>query len=167
VSDPKDLLRAIHKSLWPNGAPPDLPAPPEHEQAIAPDTEPEDRPVAAKKKKTAKKKTPAKKAPVKPVPEQLETDTDLEHVKGPFCKGGFPSESIKLKGKDELVIVHCDACKCSHYYLAQPAGKDRFTVHELILGEEVCWAPKTPSGDMDTETAMEHLEDDVEEHDGE
>lgn len=120
-------------------------------------------PVAPKK--TAAKKTPAKKAAAKPKSVEL-TEGELDLVRCPRIKGGFPTESVKLKGKDELLIVYCDACRCTHYYIAQPQADkpDRFNVHALLLGEEVCWVPGTPSGDMDTEAAMEHVEDEVGEH---
>ena len=116
--------------------------------------------------KTAATKKAAKK-PAAPKPKKVEvTEEELDLVRGPRVKGGFPTESVKLKGKDELLIVYCDACRCTHYYLAQPHATkpSHFDVFALLKGEEVCWVPGTPSGDMDTEAAMEHVEDEVGEH---
>lgn len=121
--------------------------------------------MATKKKKATKAAKPAK--PKKPaMPSQAFIEEHLEPCRGAFVKGGFPTESIKLKGKDELLIVHCAKCKASHYYLAlpDPEKSDRFNIHELLTGEAFAWVPRTPSGDMDTEGAMEHVEDEVEEH---
>lgn len=119
--------------------------------------------VATKKKKAPKKAAKPKKPAM---PSQQFIEEDLAPCRGPFVKGGFATESIKLKGKDELLIAHCAKCKASHYYLAQPDPENdkRFNIHELLTGEAFAWVPRTPSGDMDTEGAIEHVEDEVDEH---
>lgn len=162
--DPSAFLRTMHKGFWPNGDAPDAPAFPHAKNAIAEDIEPEEKTVATKKKKATKKKV-VKKAPAKK-PEPRDEEEEIGLVHGPFIKGGFPTETIKLKGKDELLIVHCDACKCTHYYLAQPQEDNpkKFDISELAYGENIAWVERTPSGDMDSEGAMEHVEDEVEEH---
>lgn len=112
-------------------------------------------------KKPTKKPTKAKKRA-----EPIKTpDMDVIEVGpayGPKCKA-FPSESIKLKGKDEVIITYCAEHKRAHYFIVQPIeGTKKFQVTELCLGAPVSQVEATPSGDADTEEALENVEDYVE-----
>jgi hypothetical protein len=167
------FMRKLHKGLFPPGFHPNPPEFPHAKEEIAADRPLKDRTVAAKKKKSAKKKQGDTYKPKKALMREPELDDDegadetLERALGHHVKKGFPSQSIKLQGKDELHMVHCPECKGTHYYLALPepgTGGKKFALHELLLGETLGTVELTPHGDLDTETAMEILEDSVEEH---
>jgi len=73
--------------------------------------------------------------------------------------------STRLVGKDELIMVECGSCKCTHYYLAQPIpGMKRFRIFELLQGETIARVRAVPSGDIDAEHAFARVEEDADAH---
>jgi hypothetical protein len=57
------------------------------------------------------------------------------------------------------LIVWCPEHECAHYFLAQPSGPKTFTVHEITRGAIAVEVVKaSPSGDMQTEDALDAIE---------
>jgi len=119
--------------------------------------------VAKNKRPSARAKPSKPAAPVKSsLAKFLPVETADDECVGSYHeKNGdkISPQSIKLVGKDELLIVWCPEHECAHYFLAQPSSDKTFEVSEVWKGAV---APKkikvTPSGDMDTEAAIDLVE---------